>query len=461
VNILLLACYELGHQPLSLAWPLAVLEHAGFRATGIDLAVAPFPHDMARQAQFIGIAVPMHTAMRLGVQAAIQVRALNPTAHICFYGLYAWLNADYLLNIGADDAPIADSVIAGEYEESLSSLLQALAGAEDTTSIPGVSTAAASASPTLVRLKFPVPERSKLPPLSHYARYVDKDQQHLAGYVEASRGCLHTCHHCPVVPVYNGRFFVVPLETVLTDIRQQVAAGARHITFGDPDFLNGPGHALKIARAHHSEFPGVTFDFTTKVEHILQYRSLLAEFRAMGAGFVVTAFEATNDGVLVRLQKGHTVADMDSALAILADADLPIRPTWVPFTPWTTLEDYIALLEWIRTRGLIPHVPPVQLSIRLLVPPRSALLTQPDRQKWLGPLDAANFTYQWRHPDPCLDELQLAVATLAQQAGDDPYHTFAAIERLAYTLAGRPIPHWSPPITPEPAPPRLTEDWFC
>jgi hypothetical protein len=41
-----------------------------------------------------------------------------------------------------------------------------------------------------------------------------------------------------VVPVYNGVFRIVQRDVVLADIRQQVAMGAEHITFGDPDFFN-------------------------------------------------------------------------------------------------------------------------------------------------------------------------------------------------------------------------------
>ena len=485
-DVLLLACYELGHQPLSLAWPAAVLRRAGVAVTAVDLAVDPFPRVAAARARFVGISVPMHTALRLGVRAAADVRALNPDAHICFYGLYAWLNADYLL------ATCADSVLAGELEEELvawvlggksPALWEGLgegrledplpiplpkgAGAKDPLPNPlprgegtGPTTNEQRPSPILTRLSLPTPDRSNLPPLDRYARYVDGGVARLAGYVEASRGCLHTCRHCPVVPVYGGRFFVVPAETVLADVRQQVAAGAEHITFGDPDFLNGPGHVMKIARALHAEFPRLTFDFTTKVEHIRQHRALFPELRALGASFIISAFESVSDDVLLRLDKGHTAADLDDALAVLDDAGLPVQPTWLPFTPWTTLDDYIDLLAWIRRRDLIAHVPAVQLSIRLLVPPGSALLSEPDAAAWLGPLDAANFTYRWHNPDPCVDELQRRVAAVAE-AGGEADEAFAAIERLAYDLAGRRVPDAPPRTHHNPTPPRLTEDWFC
>jgi radical SAM superfamily enzyme YgiQ (UPF0313 family) len=226
--------------------------------------------------------------------------------------------------------------------------------------------------------------------------------------------------------------------------------------------LNGPGHALKIVRALHREFPHVTFDFTTKVEHILEKADILPELRQLGAAFIVSAFESVSDLVLERLQKGHTTADMDQALGILSRAEIPVQPTWVAFTPWTKLDDYLAMLDWIRAQGLIQHVPTVQLSIRLLVPPNSALLKQPDTKEWLRPLDAANFTYCWAHPDPRMDRLQSQVARIAEKTGNDnPYSGFAQIEQAAYTLAGKPVPQWERPTIPDLPPPRLTEDWFC
>lgn len=466
MRIFLIACYESGHQPLSLAWPAAFLREAGHEVTTCDLSVQSLEDAGMREAlaaaDFAGISAPMHTAMRLGVEAARKVRRLNGKAHVCFYGLYAWLNGEYLLGARNGDRPLADSVIAGEVEGVLQRLVAALARGEQADAVPGVTTAGRQRETSLERLEFPTPQRQSLPPLKAYAHYMADGRAVPAGYVEASRGCLHTCRHCPVTPVYQGRFFVTPLETVLADIRQQVQAGAEHITFGDPDFLNGPGHALNVARRLHGEFPGVTFDFTTKVEHILEKRALLPELRRLGATFIVSAFEATSDVILERLNKGHTLADMDQALQIVEQSGLALQPTWMPFTPWTTLGDYQHLLGWIRQRNMVEHVPAVQLSIRMLVPPRSALLEHEDVNTWLGPLDPANFTYRWRHPDPRMDRLQAAVARQVElDAGPDAYALFEAIERLAYEAEGRQAPQWREPVLVAQPPPRLTEDWFC
>lgn len=498
-SVLLISCYELGHQPLSLAWPLAALQQAGIASSAVDLALEDFPLGQVNSAHLVAIAVPMHTALRIGVDAARRVRAVHPEAHLCFFGLYAWLNRAYLLQ-----ERIADSVVAGEAEPVLVALAQTLAAGRDLAAIQGlcldplpseVEQANVSqgrvargeaahqnptrlippgASPHLARwlrarkrragqANVPVPERSALPSLDRYAHYMADDMAHMAGYVEASRGCLHTCRHCPVVPVYNGRFFVVPVEIVLADVQQQVEAGAEHITFGDPDFLNGPGHARKVAQALHIAFPQVSFDFTTKVEHILQQRALLPELVACGASFVVSAFESTSDQVLARLQKGHTRPQMEEAVAMLQEIGLPVQPTWMPFTPWTALDDFLFMLDWIREQGLIPHVPAVQLSIRMLVPPGSALLLGEDVDEWRGTLDPANFTYRWQHADPRMDRLQQQVAQIVEdvQEDADPFHVFRRVEQAAYKQAGRPTPHWPMPSVAIPRPPRLTEHWFC
>ncbi len=456
--IVLLSCYELGHQPLSLALPLAYLREAGYRPVAIDTAVQEPDAAILEQAELVAISVPMHTALRIGVTLGQRVRSVNPGVHLCYYGLYAWLNRDYLLR------ELADSVIGGEIELPLLGLVQALERGEPI-AVPGVVTRERDAQPALVRVPFPVPARETLPPPRHYAHLVMDGRVVPAGYTETTRGCHHTCAHCPVVPVYRGRFFAIPRQVVLADIRQQVARGVRHITFGDPDFLNGPTHALRICRALHDEFPDVTFDFTTRIEHIVAHRDLIPEFQRLGCVFIISAVELLSERALRAIRKGHTRADVVEALRICDEAGIALRPSLLPFTPWTTLDDYLELLGFIEEEELIEHVDPVHLSIRLLIPPGSALLEQPDIQPYLGALDEANFTYTWRHPDPRMDALQRAISALAEQATQeqwDPYRTFAAVRELAYRTAGR-----TPPAEPprqrrkRPAPPRLTESWFC
>jgi hypothetical protein len=207
------------------------------------------------------------------------------------------------------------------------------------------------------------------------------------------------------VPIYNGRFRVVQREVVLADIRQQVAAGAQHITFGDPDFFNGPGHAIPIVQALHAEFPTLSYDVTIKVEHLLKHADLLPVLRDTGCLFITSAVEAVDDTVLSLFDKRHTKADFIQSAVLLREKGLVLNPTFVTFTPWTTIRSYLDLLETIAELGLIENVAPIQYAIRLLIPKGSRLLQLPEVQALVAPFDEAALCYPWSHPDPAMDQL--------------------------------------------------------
>ena len=407
-DILLISCYELGHQPFHLASLHIMLRKGGYFPVSVDTAVETLTDQSVKQAKFVAISVPMHTALRLGQQLAKRVRVLNPSVHICFYGLYASLNADYLLQ------DCADSTIGGEYEMPMLNLIASIESNEGSF-IPGVSTREQISNPWIQRTSFVVPERNHLPSPDRYAHLELNGEQVIAGYTETTRGCKHTCLHCPITPIYNGRFFAIPADIVLADIRLQAEQGVRHITFGDPDFFNGPTHALRIARALHNEFPDMTFDATIKIEHLLKHRHLLPEFRDLGCAFIVSAVESINDDVLLHLDKGHTSAQVTETFDLMEKVRIPLRPSLMPFSPWETLESYISLLNFFEEHKLIEHVDPVHFSIRLLIPPGSGLLDTLDNKMWLGELDAAAYTYRWTHPDPRMDTLHQAVSTVSRK----------------------------------------------
>jgi radical SAM superfamily enzyme YgiQ (UPF0313 family) len=464
--ILLVACYELGHQPLAVAWPAAFLEREGYAPAVMDVSVEPFDAERVRRAKLVAISVPMHTALRLGVAVAERVRTVNAACHIAFYGLYATLNADHLL------AGVADSVMSGEIELALVALAHRLGSSQhrqgdgegSPASVVSKPRASGFPLPVLQKLSFPVPSRTKLPSLKKYAHLERDGGLEVVGYVEASRGCKHMCRHCPIPPVYGGRFFVVPTGVLLTDIRQQVDAGATHVTFGDPDFLNGPGHALAVARALHDEFPSLTFDVTAKIEHLLRHRDRLPELARLGCAFVVSAAESLSDTVLAHLDKGHTRTDIETTVRLVTAAGMALRPTWVPFTPWTTLEDYRELLDFVESHELIDAIDPVQYSIRLLVPPGSLLLESPALRPFLGDLVKDQFYFRWTHPDSRMEALHHEVSSAVAGAADrnqDAADTFYRVRGLADGASGVGPRPFAPPAPGRKRPPRLTEPWFC
>ena len=449
--ILLVSTYELGHRPAGIAWPKAFLEAAGFAPSALDLAVEPLDPARVRAARLILLSVPMHTALRLALRALGRLRELAPDAAIAFHGLYALMHAPLLQRAGAV------AVLGGECEEDLVALARQLDG--------GGAGVRPTPHATLRSLRFPVPSREGLPPPARYARLADAGGgERLAGYVEASRGCKHLCRHCPIPALYGGRFFAVPVEVVIADAGQQVQRGVTHLTFGDPDFLNGPTHALRVAEALHTRFPALTFDFTAKVQHLVNAAALLPRLRAAGALFAVSAVESLSDAVLLRLDKGHTRADVHRAYAACRAADVTLRPSLLPFTPWSTLDEYLDLLDTFEREGWVAALDPVQLSIRLLVPPGSLLLADPALAR--SPLDEEALSHVWRHPDPRMDLLQAKVARAVEDGaarGEAPEETFRRVRQLALAAAGRPHAH----VTALPAAdtgrraPRLTESWFC
>ncbi len=402
MRVVLVSTYDLGRQPFGLASPAAWLRAEGHTVTDSrSCRVEPFPIEAVRAADWIAFHLPMHTATRMAVPRIQLARELNPAARICCYGLYAPVNQEMLRTLGVTH------VIGGEFERALADL---------------ISGRAAGVLPVILdRLPFQVPDRTTLPVLSEYAGLVSGGERKTVGYTEASRGCKHLCRHCPVVPVYEGRFRVVQRDVVLADVRQQVQAGAQHITFGDPDFFNGPGHALAIVEALHGKFPDVTYDVTIKIEHLLKQREALPVLRRTGCLFITSAVESVDDRVLALLAKGHTRADFVEALELTRSHGLTLSPTFVAFTPWTSQEGYLDLLRAIRELDLIENVAPIQLAIRLLIPAGSKLLEL--EALHVEPFDPAALSYRWQHPDP----------------GDGP-----ALRRFAETRwAGRPARRFS------------------
>ena len=449
MRVVLLSSYELGRQPFGLASPAAWLRRAGAEVVCLDLSREPLRPDAISAAGLIAFYVPMHTATRLAVQLLPRIRRMNPRAHLCFYGLYAPMNERYLRSLGVQ------TILGGEFEAGLVSVAERLGRGIEEQTEPVVS---------LERQRFLTPDRSGLVPLESYALLRAADgSSRTAGYTEASRGCKHLCRHCPIVPVYQGRFRVVQREVVLEDIRRQVAGGAGHITFGDPDFFNGVGHALAIVQQLHAEFPWLTYDVTIKIEHLLLHHRHLETLRQTGCLFVTSAVESFDDRVLRQLEKGHTRSDFLKALRMCRAASLPLAPTFVPFTPWITAEGYREFLAWIAELDLVSSVAPIQLAMRLLIPAGSRLLELPEIFELAGEFDPSALSYKWAHPDPRLDSLCREVQALvgrAESRGSTRGDLFTQVWARAFHEAPQPLPQAADRLD-RAAIPYLDEPWYC
>ncbi len=453
MTIVLISTYELGRQPFGLASPAAWLRKRGHSVTVLDLARRSLDDALIADARLIAIYLPMHTATRLAAQLIPRLRKLNPGAHLCCYGLYAPMNVEYLRALGVS------AILGGEFEEGLVHLAERL-GTDGTAIVQSPESMI-----SMARLQFEVPDRSGMPAMEKYAHLIIPGNGfRIVGSTEASRGCKHLCRHCPIVPVYKGIFRIVSRDVVLEDIRRQVVAGAQHITFGDPDFFNGIRHAMDLVEVFNREFPSITYDVTIKIEHLLKHKEHLPTLRDTGCLFVISAVESVDDAVLGFLDKGHTREDFLRVVKTFRELGMTLHPTFVPFTPWTTLDGYLDLLRVIAEQGVIENVAPIQLGIRLLIPEGSRMLELEEVRRLVGLFDPESLAFPWKNADPRLDALSETVqeiAAAAERQKESRSATFERIWNAAHAAAGMPAAKVSLPAHSQAGVPFLSEPWYC
>ena len=402
MRAVLISTYELGRQPFGLASPAAWLRRDGHEVTCLDLSRVKLPVPLIKTADLVAFFLPMHTATRLFALVADKVRELNPAAHLAAYGLYAPLNQELLRAHGVQ------TVLGGEFEEGLAALARSLAANETPPDAPAIS---------LARQQFIAPNAPASrpsPPTRNSPSTAISAASATPKPAAAASTSAATAPSSPSTTAPSASSSATPYSKTSAS---QVASGAEHITFGDPDFFNGPGHAMPLVEALHREWPKLTYDVTIKVEHLLHQRALLPDLRRTGCLFITTAVESLDDAVLEKLAKGHTRADFIESLRLTRVAQIPLSPTFIPFHPWTTPESYRDFLRTLAELDLASHISSIQLAIRLLIPQGSLLLELPEVRDLVDPFDPIALCYPWRHPDPAVDALAKSVHSAIHKGG--------------------------------------------
>ena len=374
MKILLTSFYDLGKQPKIIAEIVDRYNSAEIDFDFFDFSVEDQNKDLENY-DVLGIYAPMHTATILSIEY-IKDKIL-PNKMFTF-GLYGSVLEDfnssirYIKDIESDELALFLE-INDDHQFSL---------------------------------KNNIPNRQIFPDISNYAHLVDGSNNIIAGSVETTYGCKHSCTHCPVPISFNGTFKTYSLEKIISDVENQVNQGAKHISFNDPDFFNGPIHALKILESLNKKFPTITYDSTIKVEHIIKYKKYFKELSSLNMVFVISAFETTNDLVLSILEKNHTSNDLNTSIEISQDFGIDVRPTWMPFSPWTELNDLSNIVNLIEKYKLRETVDPIQLTIKLLIPKHSLIIKKPEINKYLGNYEKNSLSFKWEYENNDVEKLQ-------------------------------------------------------
>ena len=402
-RVILAAVYEGGAQPINIGTAASHLIEAGFEPICVDTFVDGIPDDDAiAGTDLLAISMPLFQSIAPGVGLATRARCINPSITVVMFGQHANIHAERLLG------GYCDFVIRGDWEPGLVALARDPTKFDDYARV-GVCSPARVVKPYIHRGNLLPPARHLLPALSRY-RYAELETMWqscrpipVVGNVETARGCHHACTYCSVFAATGRKVSLIPADAVMADIRQVVALGAEHIWFTDAEFLNSKHHGLSIVERMKREFPFLTFDITTRTDHILEAKDVVAELQALGCQFITTALEFSSQRVLDAIDKEMSLEQIERAVAYCQSIGLRLNPTFIMFNPWADLDDMIQLREWIERVGLATTISPLQSETRLYLYKGSPLLAHPDICKL--ELVEREFDYEWKHPDARVDKL--------------------------------------------------------
>lgn len=428
MKILLLSFYDLGKQPKIISELYQKLDNGENQIDIVDYSIEDKDITLSEY-DALGVYASMHTA---SVLAEEFLRDKTLPTKLFVFGLYAHVFSEMYPNFNSIHSLDSDD---------LDNLLDLKLNTD-------------------YSFKHSVPDRTILPSITDYSHIVDGSNNLVAGSVETTYGCKHECTHCPVPIEFNGSFKTFGIEKITQDVANQVEAGAKHISFNDPDFFNGPKHALKILELLNTQHPDITYDSTIKVEHILKYPEYFRELKDLNMLFVISAFETTNDLVLEILKKNHTYKDLRDAVEVSIKNNIDIRPTWMPFSPWTEIDDLTNIITLIEDYKLRETVDPIQLTIKLLIPKNSLILNRPEIKEYLLDYDPASFSYSWNYKNTALDNIQNELFTyVLQNESADEYRQYLGLVKILEKHSGKSL--LSTEKYNQRVVPKLSETWFC
>lgn len=414
MNILIVSTFEGGYQPISALAATTSLVAEGFSPTLLDVYVDGVDEDKIKAANVIAVSMPLFDSLESGVQLIQQIKELNPSAILIAFGQYATLNPQRLsLNY-------VDFTIVGEWEKPIVSLANHLVLGKEF-DLAGICTREMAElgsipNPLITRKNIRTPLRSYAPPLAKYPQpQVEKllERSAVVGGLETSRGCIHKCTYCSVFAAYDTKVVKVDEQYIIDDIEQMVAQGMDHLTFMDADFFNAKRRNVELIQTLHEKFPQLTFDFTTRVDFILDLEDLIPVLSECNVKFITSALEFPTQNVLDIVAKDITVEDIERAIEICNKANIKLNPTFIMYNPWIDKEELSQFQQFVIRNDLADIIDPIQYETRLKLYKGSPLLNRESTQPL--ELEEQEFHFDWKHPNPEIDNLYFSNLTPVEE----------------------------------------------
>ncbi|MGW4062622.1 arsinothricin biosynthesis radical SAM protein ArsL [Amycolatopsis sp. NPDC004747] len=393
-RVLVASAFEAELQPLTSACAGAAMRAQDADVVGWDAHKNP---DAVPDGEFdlVLLSVQQFEGVERGLNLAARLRESFGGAKLVAFGQYAQMNHRRFLET-------VDAIVMEEPELVATELAEVARGEREVATVPASMTAQGMRpKPPHRRIAVPAPARDLFPSLVHYPAH--HSQYGLMGNVEVTRGCHHKCTYCSVYGAYDGGVAAYHADTVLADCLQLAEEGVRHFCFIDAEFFNSRTIGAGVVRRLVDEIGPITFEFTTRVDHILSYQKELTELVSLGLVKVTSALEFPSNRILRIFDKHIDVDHMRAAIAEAERIGFVLYPTFIPFTPWVEYDELLTFEDFLVDTGLAKVTDPTALQTRLLLFKGSPLLSSP----WMEDIATVDrgLWVEWTHPDRRVEEL--------------------------------------------------------
>jgi hypothetical protein len=404
-RVLVASAFEAEMQPLTSACAAAAMRAQGADVVGWD--AHRFPDALPEGGFDLAlVSVQQFEGLQRGIDLAARLAA-GRVDRVVTFGQYAQMNHREFLRV-------ADGVLMDEPEPISPELVEVARGDREVAAVPAMMTAnGLRPKPPRRRIAIPAPARELFPSLVHYPAH--HSPYGLMGNVEVTRGCHHKCTYCSVYGAYDGGVAAYEADAVLADCLQLAEEGVRHFCFIDAEFFNSRTIGVGVIERLVREIGPITFEFTTRVDHVLAYTRELEALVALGLRKVTSALEFPSNRILRIFDKHIDVDNMRAAVTEAERIGFVLYPTFIPFTPWIEYDELLGFEDFLVDTGLAKVTDPTALQTRLLLFKGSPLLSSP----WMEDIATVDrgFWVEWTHPDRRVEDLWVERRADAEDVG--------------------------------------------